>query len=96
MASPDRTRARPAAEAVGKAGLLEQADAEDDQPAQDEMRIGTLGVRALELRDDVLVMQDRARDQMREIGDEQRVMRQCVAGDIAAVGIDQERDLGEA
>ena len=59
------------------------------------MRIGTLGLRALELRDHVPVMQDRAGDQMREISDEQRVMRQRVARDIAPVGIDQERDLGE-
>ena len=59
------------------------------------MRIGALCRRALELRDHVLVVQDRPRDQMRKIGDEQRVMRQRVARDIAPVGIDQERDLGE-
>ena len=47
------------------------------------MRIGPLGLRALELRDHVLVVQDRPRDQMREISDEQRVMRQRVARDLA-------------
>ena len=82
-------------DAVGQAGLLEQADGEDDQAAQDQMRIGALGLRALELRDHVLVVQDRPGDQMREIGDEQRVMRQRVARDLAPVGIDQKRDLGE-
>ena len=40
-------------DAVGEAGLLEQADREDDQAAQDQMRIGPLGFRALELRDHV-------------------------------------------
>ena len=59
------------------------------------MRIRALGLRALELRDHLLVVQDRPGDQMREIGDEQRVMRQRVARDLASVGIDQERDLGE-
>ena len=63
--------------------------------AQDQMRVGPLGLRALELRDHVAVVQDRPRDQMREVGDEQRVMRQRVARDIAAVGVDQKRDLGE-
>ena len=60
------------------------------------MRIRPLGFRALELRDHVLVVQDRSRDQMREIGDEQRVMRQRVARDLAPVGIDQKSDLGES
>ena len=59
------------------------------------MRIGALCLRPLELRDHVLVVQDRPGDQMREICDEQRVMRQRVARDIAPVGIDQKRDLGE-
>ena len=59
------------------------------------MRIGTLGLHPLELRDHVLVVQDRACDQMREIGHEQRVMRQRIARDVAPVGIDQERDLRE-
>ena len=59
------------------------------------MRIRTLGLLALELRDHVLVMKDGSCDQMREICDEQRVMRQRVARHIAPVGVDQERDLGE-
>jgi hypothetical protein len=67
----------------------------DDQAAQDQMRIGALCRRALELRDHVLVVQDRARDQVREVSHEQCVMRQRVAGDVAPVGIDQKRDLGE-
>ena len=39
------------------------------------------------------MMQDGAGDQMRKIGDEQRVMRQRIARDIAPEGIDQECDL---
>ena len=54
-----------------------------------------LGFLPLELRDHVLVVEDRPRDQMRKIGHEQRVMRQRVGRDLAAIGIDQERDLGE-
>ena len=56
------------------------------------MRIGPLGLRALELRDHVAVMQDRAGNQMREIRHEQRIMRQRVARHVAPEGIDQERD----
>ena len=59
------------------------------------MRVRPLGLRALELRDHVLVVEDRPGDQMRKISDEQRVMRQRVMRDLAAVGVDQERDLGE-
>src|SRR5258708_20690607 len=40
-------------------------------------------------------MQDRARDQVRKISHKQRVMRQRIARDMAPVGIDKERDLGE-
>ena len=57
-------------DAVGQAGLLEQADGEDDQAAQDQMRIGAFCFGALELRNHVPVMQDRPGDQMREIRDE--------------------------
>jgi len=43
----------------------------------------------------VLVMKDGSRDQMRKIGDEQRIMRQTrSARNIAPVSIDQERNLG--
>ena len=59
------------------------------------MRIRPLRLAAFELRDHILVVKDRPRDQMREIGDEQRIMRQPVMRDLAPVGIDQERDLGE-
>ena len=82
-------------DAVGKAGLLEQAEREDHQAAQDQMRIRPLGLGTLELRDHVLVVKDRPGDQMRKISDEQRVMRQGVARNIAAESIDQKGDLGE-
>ncbi len=59
------------------------------------MRIGAFCLRPLELRDHVLVVQDRPGDQVRKISDEQRVMRQRVARDVASIGIDQKRDLGE-
>ena len=59
------------------------------------MRIRPSCGRALKLRDHVLVVKDGPRDQMRKIGDEQRVMRQRVTRDIAPVSIDQERNLGE-
>ena len=59
------------------------------------MRVRPLGFGALELRNHVLVVKDRPRDQMREVGDEQRVMRQPVACDLAAIGVHQEGDLGE-
>ena len=48
-----------------------------------------------ELRDHVAVMQDRARNQVREIRHEQRVMRQRVMTNLAPVGVDQKCDLGE-
>ncbi len=60
------------------------------------MRIRAFCFRALELRDHVLVMEDRSRDQMRKVRDEQRVMRQRVARDVAPVGVDQKRDLRES
>jgi hypothetical protein len=40
------------------------------------------------------VMQDRTRDQMRKVGHEQRVRRQRIARDIAAIRIDQETRSG--
>src|SRR5205823_6075836 len=43
--------------AVGEAGLLEQADRKNDQATEDQMRMRLLGFRTLELRDHVLVMQ---------------------------------------
>ena len=41
------------------------------------------------------MVQDRARDQMREIADKKRVMRPAVMRDLPPVGVDQKRDLGE-
>jgi hypothetical protein len=82
-------------DAVGEAGFFEQPDREDDESAQDQMRIGAFGFFTLELRNHILVMQDRSRDQMREVGDEESVMRQRVTRDIAAIGVDQECNLGE-
>ena len=80
-------------DAVGKAGLLEQADRKDDEAAQDQMRIGALGLGALELRDHVPMVQDGPGDQMRKVRHEQSIMRQRVARDIASECIDQECDL---
>src|ERR1700761_1546976 len=39
------------------------------------------------------MMQDRSRDQMREIRDEQRVLNELWLGQLALIGIDQEGDL---
>jgi hypothetical protein len=75
--------------------MCEEADCEDDQATEDQMRIGVLGLAPLELRDHLLVVQDRTRDQVRKVRHEQRIMRQCIARDIAAIGIDQEGDLRE-
>ena len=80
---------------IGKTGLLEQTDCKNDGAAQNQMRIRPLGFRALKLRNHVLVVQDRSRDQMREISDEQRVVRQRISGDLAPVGVHQEGDLGK-
>jgi hypothetical protein len=82
-------------DAVGQAGFLEQTYRKNNQATQDQMRIRPLRVRALELRDHVLVMKDRPRDQVRKIADEQRIMRQRIARDISPVGVDQECNLGE-
>ncbi|MGY3405861.1 hypothetical protein ACVWZV_001974 [Bradyrhizobium sp. GM5.1] len=82
-------------DAVGKAGLLEQADCEDDEAAQDQMRMRMLGFLPLELRDHVLVVKDWPRDQMRKVGHEQRIVWQRVGRDLPAPGVNQERDLGE-
>ncbi len=59
------------------------------------MRIRPFCLGALELRDHILVVQDRPGDQMRKVCDEQRIMRQPVMRDLAAIGVDQECDLGE-
>jgi hypothetical protein len=59
------------------------------------MRVGLLRPDVLELWDHVPVVQDRPRNQMREIGDEKGVMRPGIMRDLSAVGIDQEGDLGE-
>src|SRR5260370_39977304 len=63
-------------DAVGETGFLEQADAEDDQAAQDQMGIRTPCGRALELRYHVIVIKDGSCDQMRKRGDKKRIMRQ--------------------
>src|SRR5579872_4836719 len=81
---------------VRKTRLLEQADAEHDEAAQDQMWIWPLGSGGLELRDDIPMVQDRPRNQVREIGHEQRVMRQGVVANLAAISIDQKGDLGES
>ncbi|MEY9364927.1 hypothetical protein ABH994_007648 [Bradyrhizobium yuanmingense] len=59
------------------------------------MPVRALGLLVLELRDHVLVMEDGPRDQMREVRHEQRVMRQRIGRDLAAISVDQKRDLGE-
>lgn len=59
------------------------------------MRIRKLALLPIELRDHVLVMENRSCDQMREIGHEQRVVRQRIGRDLPAVSVHQERNLGE-
>src|SRR5579883_452118 len=81
--------------AVGKTGLLEKSDAENDEAAQNQMRIWPLRIGGLKLRDHVAVVQDRSRDQVRKVSDEQRIMRQRVSCDLAAIGVDQKGNLGE-
>ena len=49
----------------------------------------------MELRDQIVVPHDGARDQVREIGDEQRIIQQRIVARLAAVGIDQVADLFE-
>src|SRR5579872_1028119 len=80
---------------VRKTRLLEQADTENDEAAQNQMRIWPLGIGGLELRDHIPVVQNRPGKQMREIGHETPVMRQGLAPHLAAIGNNQKGDLGE-
>ncbi|MET4765659.1 hypothetical protein ABH970_006031 [Bradyrhizobium ottawaense] len=59
------------------------------------MSVRTLRLLPLELRDHILVVEDRPGDQMREISHEQRVVRQRIGCDLPAIGVHQEGDLRE-
>src|SRR5690242_19865491 len=54
-----------------------------------------IDARLLELGHHLLVMQNRAGNEMRKVADEQRVVNRVVFARLALVGIDQECDLCE-
>ena len=79
---------------VGDDHLLEQAGREDREPPRRQHRRAP-GAAALELRDHLGVMHQRARDQMREERDEQRIADDVALDLGAAHHIDQIGDLLE-
>lgn len=81
---------------VRHAGFLEQSDRKYHQSVPHQVRIGAFRLFLFELRNHVLVVKDRSGDQMRKIGDEQGVVGQPIARDLAAIGVHQKRDLGDA
>ena len=52
-------------------------------------------IRLIELRHDLLVMQDRTGDEVREIGDEHTVVESFVLAGLLPVSVDQKSDLGQ-
>ena len=79
---------------VGDHHFLEQAGGEDRQPAR-RQHCRASGAAALELRDHLGVMHQRAGDQMREEGHEQRVADDVALDLGAAHHVDQIGDLLE-
>ena len=72
-------------ERVGDHDLLEQADREDGEADREvSMRAGA-GRLAIELRHHLLVVDDRAGDQLGEEGDEQAVVVKWYSRSVAAV-----------
>src|SRR5262245_57433746 len=81
-------------DAVGENDLLEQADREDGQTRGNVEAVEAKGRGLLELRHHFPVMQDRPRDQVREVAHEKRVRDQPVPGAMA-VHVDEIGDLRE-
>src|SRR4051794_20972576 len=89
----DRRRVR--LDTVGEDDLLEEARGEPAQACQQRSGIETKGPGPSELRHHLLVMQDRARDQMREVRDEQTIMDWIIFISFVTVAVDQKCNLGE-
>ena len=81
--------------AVGKHHLLEQPQREDGEPHGEEFRVDAVGGRLPELRHHLLVVQHRAGNQVREVGDEQAVMDEVELAGFAARCVHQEGNLCE-
>ena len=69
---------------------LEESNREHRHADREVPVIGPIRVQLPKLRNDLLVMQDRPRDQMREVRHEQAVVEEVELVDLAPVRIDQE------
>ena len=82
-------------DAVGKDGFLEQAEGEDAEADGHVLRARGERAGLHELRQHVAVMDDGAGDELREEGDEERVVGEAVFARLALVRVDQIGDLLE-
>ena len=80
---------------IGNQHLFCQPQHEQRHPRRQLVIIGTIGLTLCELRHHLGMMQNRPRDQMREIGHEQTVMDKAVFACLALIGVHQKRDLRE-
>ena len=83
------------AERIGDDDLLEQAQREGVQARREVVEVEMAVFRVGELRHDLAVQHDRAGDQLREEGDEQRVVENMIARHRAAVAVDHIGELLE-
>lgn len=80
---------------VGDQQLLGEAEGEDRNAERHLVGVEPVGGRIGELRHHLRVVQHRARDQVRKVGDEQHVVDEAALMHLALPAVDQEGDLRE-
>jgi hypothetical protein len=78
---------------IGDHKLFEQADRENGKADSNVARVPSIARHAPELRDGLRMVDDRAGNEMRKIGHEQKIFRRTQRGRGAAERVDEESDL---
>ena len=82
-------------DAVGEHRFLEEPDEEDGEADRNVVPPHAVGFGSGELRHHLGVVQDRPRDQVRKVGDEERVVHEVVLAHLALRCVGQVSDLRE-